>query len=337
MNFHRVRGPGRPFLLAYPWFLLAASLTVARRARGVLQVTGGLVLNRADVVSVHYCHQVGPANPSRAGALYRANIRLVEDRQATQRAGRLPPQPRGGLRLRLRGRRRRGSRALPGAGVERDRDPQRRGPGALRAGTLERAGKGRARAAGGRRARAGGAVRGRRVGAQGAASGDRGAARRPRLDAGGGRRRGPVPLRSARPLARGARAHPLAGGAAGGGAAVRDGGRVRAADQLRDLLAGHLRGRRQRPAAARGPGQRGSGAARAGGQRVLRSTAAPESISEALGQLSDDPAAEARDGPCGPPLLAALQLGEHGGAATAGSTAAWRAGKPRERGRRRSL
>jgi UDP-glucose:(heptosyl)LPS alpha-1,3-glucosyltransferase len=77
VNFHRVRGPGRPFLLAYPWFLLAASLTVARRARGVLQVTGGLVLNRADVVSVHYCHQVGPANPSRAGALYRANIRLV--------------------------------------------------------------------------------------------------------------------------------------------------------------------------------------------------------------------------------------------------------------------
>ena len=77
VRFHRVRGPARPFLVAYPWFLLAASLTVARRARGVLQVTGGIVLNRADVVSVHYCHQVGPANPSRAGALYRANIQLV--------------------------------------------------------------------------------------------------------------------------------------------------------------------------------------------------------------------------------------------------------------------
>ena len=77
VRFHRVRGPGRPFLLAYPWFLIVASLVVARRARGLLQVTGGLVLNRADVVSVHYCHQVGPANPSRASALYRANIRLV--------------------------------------------------------------------------------------------------------------------------------------------------------------------------------------------------------------------------------------------------------------------
>jgi len=77
VRFHRVRGPGRPFLLAYPWFLLAGSLAVARRARGVLQVTGGIVLNRADVVSVHYCHQVGPANPSRSSLLYRANIRLV--------------------------------------------------------------------------------------------------------------------------------------------------------------------------------------------------------------------------------------------------------------------
>lgn len=77
VRFHRVRGPGRPFLLAYPWFLLAASLVAARRTRGLLQVTGGIVLNRADVVSVHYCHQVGPANPSRASLLYRANIRMV--------------------------------------------------------------------------------------------------------------------------------------------------------------------------------------------------------------------------------------------------------------------
>ena len=142
VNFHRVLGPGRPFLLAYPWFLLAGSLTAARRARGVLQVTGGIVLNRADVVSVHYCHQVGPANPSRAGALYRANIQLVRIAKRLSERARLPPQPRGGLRLRLRGRRRRGARALPGAGAARDRDPQRRGPGALRTGPLERAGDG---------------------------------------------------------------------------------------------------------------------------------------------------------------------------------------------------
>lgn len=87
VRFHRVRGPGRPFLLAYPWFLLAASLVVARRTRGVLQVTGGIVLNRADVVSVHYCHQVGPANPSRANTLYRANIRVVRvAKRLTERA-----------------------------------------------------------------------------------------------------------------------------------------------------------------------------------------------------------------------------------------------------------
>ncbi|HUH82030.1 MAG TPA: glycosyltransferase family 4 protein [Solirubrobacteraceae bacterium] len=77
VRFHRVRGPARPFMLAYPWFLLAGSWAVLRHARGILQVTGGLVLVPADVVSVHYCHQVGPASPSRGGPLYRANISLV--------------------------------------------------------------------------------------------------------------------------------------------------------------------------------------------------------------------------------------------------------------------
>ena len=87
VRFHRVPGPSRPFLLAYPWFVVAGSLVTARRARGVLQVTGGIVLNRADVVSVHYCHQVGPANPSRENALYRANIRLVRViKRLTERA-----------------------------------------------------------------------------------------------------------------------------------------------------------------------------------------------------------------------------------------------------------
>jgi UDP-glucose:(heptosyl)LPS alpha-1,3-glucosyltransferase len=77
VRFRRVRGPSRPFLLAYPWFLLAGSWALARAARGIVQVTGGIVLRRADIVSVHYCHQVGPASPSRASTLYRANIRLV--------------------------------------------------------------------------------------------------------------------------------------------------------------------------------------------------------------------------------------------------------------------
>src|SRR5271168_4824924 len=54
--FHRVRAPGRPFLLAYPWFMLAGSLAVRRWRSGVVQVTGAIVLNRVDVVAVHSCH-----------------------------------------------------------------------------------------------------------------------------------------------------------------------------------------------------------------------------------------------------------------------------------------
>jgi glycosyltransferase involved in cell wall biosynthesis len=75
--FHRVRGPRRPFLLAYPWFVIAGSLAVRKWRRGVLQVTGAIVLNRADVVHVHYCHQVGPANPSRSSRLRRGQARVV--------------------------------------------------------------------------------------------------------------------------------------------------------------------------------------------------------------------------------------------------------------------
>jgi glycosyltransferase involved in cell wall biosynthesis len=77
VHFHRVRGPGRPFLLAYPWFLLAGSLALRRWGRGVIQATGGIVLGLVDIVAVHYCHQVGPANPSRSTLLFRWNIKLV--------------------------------------------------------------------------------------------------------------------------------------------------------------------------------------------------------------------------------------------------------------------
>jgi glycosyltransferase involved in cell wall biosynthesis len=77
VSFHRVRGPGRPFLLAYPWFLLAGSLALRRWRKGVVQATGAIVLGGADVISVHYCHQVGPANPSRSSPLFRAQTLLA--------------------------------------------------------------------------------------------------------------------------------------------------------------------------------------------------------------------------------------------------------------------
>src|SRR5439155_20759024 len=38
---------------------------------------GAIVLNRVDVISVHYCHQVGPANASRSTLLFRAHVAAV--------------------------------------------------------------------------------------------------------------------------------------------------------------------------------------------------------------------------------------------------------------------
>jgi UDP-glucose:(heptosyl)LPS alpha-1,3-glucosyltransferase len=65
VTFHRVRGPRRPFILGYPWFMVAGSLAVRRWRRGVVQATGAIVLNRVDSVAVHCCHQVYRAAPSR--------------------------------------------------------------------------------------------------------------------------------------------------------------------------------------------------------------------------------------------------------------------------------
>lgn len=77
VEFHRVRGPARPVLLAYPWFMVMAWFVVRRRRRGIVQATGAIVPNRVDVIAVHYCHQVSPASPSRSSALYRVHSWLV--------------------------------------------------------------------------------------------------------------------------------------------------------------------------------------------------------------------------------------------------------------------
>ncbi|MEA2217136.1 MAG: hypothetical protein QOK19_2697 [Solirubrobacteraceae bacterium] len=74
-RFHRVRGPARPFVVAYPWFMLAGSLAVRRRRRGIVQATGAIVLNRVDAISVHYLHRVATNTPSRATWLFRAHDR----------------------------------------------------------------------------------------------------------------------------------------------------------------------------------------------------------------------------------------------------------------------
>ena len=75
--FHRVRGPSRPFVIAYPWFLVAGSLALRRWRRGIVQSTGALVLGRVDVIAVHYCHKVATPTPSRSGWLFRAHAQLA--------------------------------------------------------------------------------------------------------------------------------------------------------------------------------------------------------------------------------------------------------------------
>jgi glycosyltransferase involved in cell wall biosynthesis len=74
VRFHRVPGPRRPFLLFYPWFMIAGSLAVWRWRRGVVQATGAIVLNRVDSVAIHCCHQVYRAAPTRPSRLFRWNV-----------------------------------------------------------------------------------------------------------------------------------------------------------------------------------------------------------------------------------------------------------------------
>ena len=75
VRFHRVPGPARPFVIAYPWFMLAGSLVLRRARKGLVQSTGAIVLNRVDVVSIHYLHAVAANTPSRQTALFRLHDR----------------------------------------------------------------------------------------------------------------------------------------------------------------------------------------------------------------------------------------------------------------------
>jgi UDP-glucose:(heptosyl)LPS alpha-1,3-glucosyltransferase len=74
----RVPGPARPFAIAYPWFFLFGTLITWGRRRGLLHTTGAIVLNRADLSTVHFCHhaarrQMRLLRTSRAGLPYRVN------------------------------------------------------------------------------------------------------------------------------------------------------------------------------------------------------------------------------------------------------------------------
>jgi glycosyltransferase involved in cell wall biosynthesis len=85
----RVRGPGRPFPLAFPWFALAGGLLLALRGGGVRHATGAIVPNRVDVATVHLCHHAVAGRPemrrrSRLTQAHALNARLAA---ALARAG----------------------------------------------------------------------------------------------------------------------------------------------------------------------------------------------------------------------------------------------------------
>jgi len=102
LRFVCVRGPRRPFSLAYPSFFVLGTLAVLRRRDGILHAMGAIVFNRADVVTVQFCHHGyraagGAPQSSRPGLAHRANAALAArmSRAAErlcyrpQRAGRL--------------------------------------------------------------------------------------------------------------------------------------------------------------------------------------------------------------------------------------------------------
>jgi len=82
LRWVRVPAPSRPFAIAYPWFVLLASLLVWIRGRGVIHSTGAMILNRASVCTVHYCHHAasrikGFTRVSRPGLAYEINARIA--------------------------------------------------------------------------------------------------------------------------------------------------------------------------------------------------------------------------------------------------------------------
>jgi glycosyltransferase involved in cell wall biosynthesis len=77
VRFHRVWGPRRPFLIAYLWFMLAGTVVVWRRRRGLVQSSGAVVLNRVDSIAVHCCHQVYGDTPSGHTGLGRGYARVA--------------------------------------------------------------------------------------------------------------------------------------------------------------------------------------------------------------------------------------------------------------------
>jgi glycosyltransferase involved in cell wall biosynthesis len=83
LRFIRVPGPGRPFVIAFPWFFLVASLLTLRHRRGLLHTTGAIIFNRAELSTVHHLHHAthatgGFVSRSRDSLPHRLNARCAE-------------------------------------------------------------------------------------------------------------------------------------------------------------------------------------------------------------------------------------------------------------------
>jgi glycosyltransferase involved in cell wall biosynthesis len=80
LRWRRVRGPARPFPVAYPWFMLMATAMLLWKRRGVLHATGAIICNRSAVCTVHYVHDGGGGTIDRrrrATYAYRVNAVLA--------------------------------------------------------------------------------------------------------------------------------------------------------------------------------------------------------------------------------------------------------------------
>jgi glycosyltransferase involved in cell wall biosynthesis len=77
LSWIRIPGPDRPFLLMYLWFLVAGGVALMRRRRTIVHAHGAIVPNRADVITVHFCHygyrEVEVPRASRPRLVYRLN------------------------------------------------------------------------------------------------------------------------------------------------------------------------------------------------------------------------------------------------------------------------
>lgn len=82
VRFARVPTPRRPFSVAFPLWVWWATVLVARLRADIVHVNGAIVLNRADIATIHFCHHAYQADFSlaertRSGAAHGVNARVV--------------------------------------------------------------------------------------------------------------------------------------------------------------------------------------------------------------------------------------------------------------------